>query len=587
MVSSETSSISSEILDLEDITCPICLRHCTNLQNLNKHLDNEHGFENELPKEETTSLAPPRSQRIHLSPIKDLRSTHSRSNSSLSSIDMKPQNTNNCKTKSVESQSNKTEDIQKLQIVTSHWSPFIKGESRCNYCHRKLSPSRGIINCNKCGRLYCKQHCTNRIKLNPEARFDPISINSRWYRCCHDCFTARPGYNDYGCYTDLTRNFIKIRTERSEDLQLIKLQLENRLVRLLDGLFLLFKSLKINGNFTTLVKFNIRKSHLEQSVVPWKADDTVQSCYICERKFNLIMRKHHCRLCGNIVCDSIETGCSQELSIVNLRENASDLPFHESIDLLLYQQVDIKVRLCCNCLKLVYGSRKFKKDMIETHDSPIMVKYRSMVNVASMIERLLPQLQNCIMIKNLRMNSTETTFSIPTDLQEVAKVRDKLLKSFNMYNLLTRQLILLKPRNEAEKQMQKAVQIRSAQFINKKMLPLKSLESLLCSNNESVIDEDSTPKLEQSNNSKELRKPLDIPTIKLADMVNRLTVQEIKQYREELMVVKEQIFLINSMIEDNKKQRKFDEIKTLTRNLGELEGRAVELEQLLGDQGFK
>ena len=156
-----------------------------------------------------------------------------------------------------------------------------------------------------------------------------------------------------------------------------------------------------------------------------------------------------------------------------------------------------------------------------------------------------------------------------------------------MYNLLTRQLILLKPRNEAEKQIQKAVQIRSAQFINKKMLPLKSLESLLCSNNESVIDEDSTPKLEQSNNSKELRKPLDIPTIKLADMVNRLTVQEIKQYREELMVVKEQIFLINSMIEDNKKQRKFDEIKTLTQNLGELEGRAVELEQLLGDQGFK
>lgn len=70
-------------------------------------------------------------------------------------------------------------------------------------------------------------------------------------------------------------------------------------------------------------------------------------------------------------------------------------------------------------------------------------------------------------------------------------------------------------------------------------------------------------------------------------MMNQLTVQEIKQYREELMVVKEQIFLINSMIEDSKKQRKFDEIKTLTYNLKELEGRVTELEQLLGDQGFK
>lgn len=586
MVGSVTSSISSELLDLEDITCPICLKDFTNLQSLTTHLDNDHGFSNDSPKEESSSLVPSKSQRIYLSPVKDLRSTHSRSNSFLSSIDIKQ----STETKYVEANSNKSRDIQKVKIDKSHWSPFIKGESRCNYCHKKLSPSRGISNCNKCGRLYCKRHCTNRIKLNPDACFDPVSVNSRWYICCHDCFTARPGYNDYGSYIDLTKKFVQIRIKRSEDLKLIKLQLENRLVRLLDGLFLLFKKHKVNGNFMSLVKFNIEKNKLEQRIVPWQTDYSVQSCYICKRKFNLIIRRHHCRLCGQIVCDSVETGCSYELPIVKLRENASDLPLHESIDPLLNQLVDIAIRLCSKCLKLVYAPRKFKRDISETYSSPIRSKYCNIVNVANMIERLLPQLQNYIEINTLKRTPTELISPNGTDLQEITKLRDKLLKSFNMYNILTKQLILLQPRNEAEKQIQKSIQIRSAQFVNEKMLPLKNLESLISLNNASTDKNSknvSTSKLEQRDISYEMKKPSNIPTIKLTHMMNQLTVQEIKQYREELMVVKEQIFLINSMIEDSKKQRKFDEIKTLTYNLKELEGRVTELEQLLGDQGFK
>lgn len=587
MASSDTSSITNELLCLEDVNCPICLKNFTNLQKLNEHLDKDHGFDNNRLKEKITSLNPPKSQRIHLSSVKDLRSASSRSNSSLGSINTKQHSKNN---KTLESKPKESKDIKRREIDKSHWLPFIKGESCCNYCHRKLNPSRGFSNCSKCGRLYCKRHCINRIKLNLDACFDPTGTNSRWYICCHDCFTSRPGYDDYGCYTDLTDSFIKIRNKKSEDLQLIKLQLENRLVRLLDGLFLLFKRHRINGNFVSLVKLNIEKNDLEQSIVPWKADNTVQSCHICERKFNLIIRKHHCRLCGNIVCDSMGTSCSHEVSIIKLRKNASDLPFQESIDQLLNQKVDIGIRVCSNCLKLVYTPRKFKRDMIETNNTPIMNKYRSIANVSTVIERLLPQLQRYIKLKGLGENLTDGDSSNLIDLREVTKVREKLLKSFGMYNLLTRQLILLKPINEAERQIQKSVQIRSAQFVNEKMLPLKNLENLINNNNISV-DEDSkrtsTSTSEQSSISNGMLNSLNITTTTLNDMMNQLTVKEIKQYREELMVLKEQTFLINSMIEENKRLRKFDEIKTLTKNLEELKARAKELEELLGDQGFK
>merc|ERR1712196_687761 len=36
----------------------------------------------------------------------------------------------------------------------------------------------------------------------------------------------------------------------------------------------------------------------------WVNDDSVIACYSCEYSFNILTRKHHCRLCGNIFCSS-------------------------------------------------------------------------------------------------------------------------------------------------------------------------------------------------------------------------------------------------------------------------------------------
>ena len=44
-----------------------------------------------------------------------------------------------------------------------------------------------------------------------------------------------------------------------------------------------------------------RKSH-EQAVVSWLPEESVKLCPNCARSFNLTRRKHHCRLCGSIMC---------------------------------------------------------------------------------------------------------------------------------------------------------------------------------------------------------------------------------------------------------------------------------------------
>ena len=46
---------------------------------------------------------------------------------------------------------------------------------------------------------------------------------------------------------------------------------------------------------------NKRREH-EQNVVQWVSDENVKLCPQCAKSFNLLRRKHHCRLCGAIQC---------------------------------------------------------------------------------------------------------------------------------------------------------------------------------------------------------------------------------------------------------------------------------------------
>ena len=49
-----------------------------------------------------------------------------------------------------------------------------------------------------------------------------------------------------------------------------------------------------------------RREH-ERGVVDWVDKDLVKLCPACSRSFNLLRNKHHCRLCGCVLCQQ----CSQ------------------------------------------------------------------------------------------------------------------------------------------------------------------------------------------------------------------------------------------------------------------------------------
>lgn len=58
-----------------------------------------------------------------------------------------------------------------------------------------------------------------------------------------------------------------------------------------------------------------KRKAFERETVPWVADVDMNTCRVCNAKFTLTRRRHHCRLCGKIMCHS----CSQFLPFITAR----------------------------------------------------------------------------------------------------------------------------------------------------------------------------------------------------------------------------------------------------------------------------
>ncbi|XP_043485756.1 rabenosyn-5 [Polistes fuscatus] len=67
-----------------------------------------------------------------------------------------------------------------------------------------------------------------------------------------------------------------------------------------------------------------RKVH-EQSIVPWIDETDVKLCPTCAKSFHVARRKHHCRLCGAIMCHN----CTLYLSLLDARKMTSPVSIQD------------------------------------------------------------------------------------------------------------------------------------------------------------------------------------------------------------------------------------------------------------------
>lgn len=206
------------------------------------------------------------------------------------------------------------------EVVTqTHWQRST-GFDACSdpLCEKRLGGSTGQVNCRHCGKLFCEEHTMYQMKLSRTAIHEPT--RGLWCRVCETCYKSRDGYNDH---TGLSRNhfdfFIATRRKTVDKQNLGVSRLETRLTRLTQ---LLAnpppEPTQSAGNYfwTSISGNKPQLRALEQSIVSWEEDTSVATCPFCQQSFSqYTFRRHHCRVCGRVVCGDPGTNCSTEIGL--------------------------------------------------------------------------------------------------------------------------------------------------------------------------------------------------------------------------------------------------------------------------------
>lgn len=326
------------------LVCPICEEEMVTLLQLNRHIDDVHQELPESAQDEVKTwfdkqvLKAKRFQPLSLinQKLRGLEVFESNETEPPPSLVQHTTGPARIQEQSV---------IDPEELVTrKHWQrpSGLGGDDYCTdpTCGKRLGAGLNLgarssqpINCRKCGRLFCEEHTMYQMKLSRSAAHEPV--RGVWCRVCETCYKSRDGYNDHNGFTrDHTAAFTALRTKRVDRHRLEVQRLEKRLTKLTGLLAELPVEAVASGNGSGLLSLSVgqrnQRKQIEQSVVSWEEDAAVKECPFCRREFgSWTFRRHHCRICGKVVCADLETACSTE---VGLTVSRRALPqFHLSL----------------------------------------------------------------------------------------------------------------------------------------------------------------------------------------------------------------------------------------------------------------
>ncbi|KAI9466288.1 FYVE zinc finger-domain-containing protein [Lactarius psammicola] len=392
----------------------------------------------------------------------------------------------------------------------------------------------------------------------------------------------RPGFQPKGVYRPLTDEFLEARRSHRDSGRVEQTRLERRLEKLINLHFgegtdkrapARPKQVKRMSSIWELDIRNMGPGDLwrgvvqsqvapgskadlraaEQNITPWQSDADVSQCPSCAASFHPITnRKHHCRLCGKIICSlpvkrpqrpvtcsllfvvDPKTGQIEEVVEgvdYGVRRRTLSSAGRVAIrDGLNPEEKFLKgIRICRDCRPALLR-KQYSQDRVAL---PTFSKlYDVFISLEKEIEDALPQFQELLL--------TLSSEDCPTP--EASAARKRLLDAFAQYDALAKRIRKLPTSGPGSSQdrVLAAVHTRANVFLQKHMFPLQSL-----------------PKPSKSASSQTT--PVDGPAIdphsELARIIQPLLEQEA---------------LLESFIEEAKAHRKFEDAKTLKSNLHEI-----------------
>ncbi|XP_018410727.1 PREDICTED: rabenosyn-5 [Nanorana parkeri] len=231
---------------------------------------------------------------------------------------------------------------------------------------------------------------------------------------------------------------------------------------------------------------------IERSVVPWVHDQDVPFCPDCGNKFTMRNRRHHCRLCGSIMCRK----CTELVTIPfankltsaskhsasshgspNLSPNTSaqtsrrgSISSLSSVSSILEEKDDDKIRCCQHC-KDTLLKREMQMDEKE-HTPEIVRLYQRLRTCMDRVDEKAPEYIRMAQ----SINAGETTYN----LDHANNLRVEVQKLYELIDALSKKILILGVNEEPKPhpknlQLQKMVRYSATLFVQEKLLGLMSL----------------------------------------------------------------------------------------------------------------
>ncbi|KAM8994421.1 rabenosyn-5 [Ara ararauna] len=230
---------------------------------------------------------------------------------------------------------------------------------------------------------------------------------------------------------------------------------------------------------------------IEKSVVPWVSDQDVPFCPDCGNKFSIRNRRHHCRLCGSIMCKkcmelvglplaSKLTSASREALGSHTSPNSSPNSVHgsrrgsissiSSVSSVLDEKDDDRIRCCRHCKDTLL---KREQQIDEKEHTPEIVKlYEKLRFCMDKVDQKAPEYIR--MAESL--NAGETTYS----LDSANDLRVEIQKAYELIDALSKKILSLGLHEDPQPhpktlQLQRMIRYSATLFVQEKLLGLMSL----------------------------------------------------------------------------------------------------------------
>ncbi|KAF2639511.1 hypothetical protein P280DRAFT_470159 [Massarina eburnea CBS 473.64] len=563
------------------LVCPICNEEMVTLLQLNRHLDDNHQNLVEEEQDEVKNWFELQMQKAKkFQPLAVL-------NQKLKGLDVFESNdaptpppfANHLVAASSASNPYESAPVHRdpdEEVTRLHWQrPGYRDVCSDPTCARPISPSQmalggssPAVNCRCCGKLFCEDHTMYQMKLSRQARHDPV--RGFWCRVCETCYKSRAGYNDHhGLERNHFEPFAAIRRKKVDREHMEVSRLEKRLTKLTQ---LLANPPPPDANanssgFWPLSGAKNQRKLLEQSIITWEEDANVSHCPFCQQDFtNYTFRRHHCRMCGRVVCGDPKTGCSLEVGLnVAAGSNQSEKATG---------QVGVDVRMCKDCNHTLFSRSDFEREL--TAKPKDQRSYENLAQFERGIRLLLPRFQKLLMALQDPVKPPS-----PEQLADATKVRKRLMDAFAQFDQAARRIRDLPTESSTQVRLQKAVYQQAYNFLSTHMLPLRSLPKVL---------KHAAPHGQRANGRTNGGGALSSiryndreggSIISSSSAVSALESEE-KELRERLIILEEQKFMVSEMVASATKHRRFDEVSSLAQNLEDLN---MEIDQINGQLG--